>query len=136
MDVSSLLGGSGESQGLRTGESQAVRRRDLLALSIPLVEVAQLHGEQRRLDRVQARVGSATLVRVPRSLPVVPELSQATGQTIVIGRHKAPVARGTQVLRGIEAETAGDTQAPAPPVSRHGAVRLAGVLQNDKALAL
>ena len=65
-------------------------------------QLAQLHAQQGRLQRVEARVEADALVVVLAALAVVGELLEQRGAVGIAGEQRAAVAEATEVFRGEE----------------------------------
>src|SRR5690242_15680539 len=86
------------------GEQLSVQRRAATPRVVPLVEVAELHTEDGRLQRVQTAVEALDLVHVLLALPVVTGQSEPVEEILVARHHRAGIAERTEVLARIEAE--------------------------------
>ena len=100
------------------------------AMGVPTVEVAQLHAQDRGLERVQAGGRAHHAVAVARALAVRAQQAHAVGQLGSVGDDAAAVAPRAQVLGRVEAEAADVAQRPDAAAAVAGAVRLAGVLDD------
>ena len=74
------------------------------------VEVAELDGEDGRLDFVEAAVATAVLEYIFAGRAVVGEGADGAGEVGIVGGHGAAVAQGAEVLAGVEAVACGMTQ--------------------------
>src|SRR3954467_9188844 len=97
--------------GLRPDEELAVHPGDVASRRVPLVEVPELDGEERGLERVEPAVRPDRFVLVLRSRPtVVRDDADPVRQRSVVRDDRAAVAEGAEVLPRIEAEAAGDAE--------------------------
>src|SRR5262249_50979359 len=91
----------------RRGEELAVPARDLPAGGVPGVELAELHAQHGRLERVETGAETERLVHVRRALALVALAPRVRRERVVVGEDHAAVAEPTQVLRRLEGEDAG-----------------------------
>src|SRR6185312_4708953 len=88
----------------RMADTFAITLRHAPAPRDILVEMAQLHPQQRGLDLVQSRVDALEQVVVLRVGAVVAQRRDTLRQSRVAGHDGAPVAQGAEVLGRVEAE--------------------------------
>ena len=99
---------------------------------VPALQPFQLDAEHRSLDRIETAVVAFEVVKIFLRLPVIPDHAHLLRHLFVL-RHDGPgFAEGSEVLAGIEAETASRAQRAGLPVFIGGAVGLAGVFDDDK----
>src|SRR5260370_41281330 len=91
-------------QRIQRREQFAISRRDYTAALVPFVQLFQLGAKKRGLDRIEARVVAANLVRVVRQAPVIAEARYAIGDFLVVGRDRAAIAPGAKIFAGVESE--------------------------------
>ena len=73
---------------------------------MPCVEIRQLDVEDRGLQRVDAEVAADVLMKILRPHAVHAEVDQLLREGVVIGRHRAGIAEGAEVLRREKREAA------------------------------
>src|SRR5205085_1872324 len=76
-------------------------------------------------------VHATRVVHVLAGAAVVPELSDALGETGVSGSHRAAVAIGSEVFRWVEAPCSSGRESSASATAIAGTVRLSGILDDD-----
>src|SRR5439155_10652033 len=105
------------------------------ALLVALVQVGQLAGENRRLDRIEPARGADDAVTVTRALTVAAQQADAVCELRAGRDDGAAVSPASEVLGGVERERSGVAYRshPLPPVAR--AVRLGGILEHEHAIA-
>src|SRR5258706_7319937 len=94
----------------------------------PRLEPPQLDSQDCRLDLIEAEVESSNDVQVLLLGAPVAKHAQLLRIAFVVGGHRTAVAGSTEVLAGVEAETAQVADRARWPVPVPGAVRLGGVL--------
>ena len=97
----------------------------------PAVEMGELHGEHRGLDRVEPAVGAAGVVVVPRAT-VVAHPPQLRGELVVVGGDRAGVAERAEVLARVEAEASGEADRACGAIAVARAVGLRCVLDDGE----
>ena len=113
-----------------------IARRDLLAGDHLLFEDRELLDQDRRLQRVEARVQADMDVVVLRlALAVEGERAELRGERVVIGEHGAAVAVAAERLGRIEAGAGDLAERAALPAAERAADRLRGVLDDQQVLA-
>ena len=114
------------------GRRSAIPAGDLPAGVVPGVEMRQLAGQDRRLDRVEplvvARVEMLALVALAEVAPAPREV----GELVVVGADHPAVAEGAEVLARVEAERPGAAEGAGGALAPTGPVRLSGVLEEEQ----
>ncbi len=98
--------------------------------------MAESRAQESRLQGIEPRVETLHLVHVAFARAVVAQRPDLPGEPVVVGRHRARVAEGAEVLRGIEAERRGIAQRAHALASIPRAMGLRRVLEHRDAAAL
>ena len=109
--VDGVGAGFGESRGAKEG---VVAPGDGAAGLVPAVDVFELDLEDGALEAVHAGVPADLVVVVAAAHAVLAQHAGALGQVVGVGGDHAGVARGAQVLGGIEAEGGGIAEGRRP----------------------
>lgn len=80
---------------------------NLLAHVVALVEMAELHVEHGSLNAVQPAVPAHILEDILPCGAIVGKGADSGGELLVVGRHASGIAKGTEVLAGIETVSGG-----------------------------
>ena len=113
-----------------------INRCDRPTPFVELVQMRQLHAQDRRLQLVQAAVGAARLMSIAADLPVVAQLAQFFRQRVIIGDHRAAIAIRAHIFGRIKAERAQLADRPdlALPIQR--AVSLGAIFNQQQIVSL
>src|SRR4029077_3357321 len=87
-----------------------------------------------RLHVVQAGVDAWHLVMIAVDLSAVAQPLHPVGQRAVVGDHRSAVAERAEVLRRVEAESAGDADGADRRTTARRQMRLAAVLDDGEAV--
>ena len=101
----------------------------------PAVEILELDAQHGPLEPVHAIVEAELGVVVAAALGVVAQAPQPLGDRLVIGRDRAGLAVGTEVLSRVEAEAAAQPERAGPLAVVACPVGLGGVLDDRNAAA-
>src|SRR5690242_5268772 len=85
-------------------------------LSVPAIQVTQLHSQNRRLNLVQSAIPTDLLATVLVTSTMVPKRAEPLRKLIGISDDHTPVAPCPEILAGIEANTAGIRQRARVPL--------------------
>ncbi len=88
------------------GEQLVIAIGNPLPRGGPAVEMVELHGQDGRLDRIEAGVDPHHVVNVLRLGAVDAKEADLLGHVVAVRRDHAGIAVGAEVLRRVEAETA------------------------------
>ena len=133
-DVIAAGGGRRRSDHRRAGQHAGQCGGGGAAALVDVVEPAQLHAQDRRLEGVEPRGGADHVMVVAGPLAVRAQQPDLVGDRRVVRHEPAAVAPGAEVLRGVEGEAAGVAHRARATAGEPGAVRLAGVLDDGDAL--
>ena len=100
------------------------------AVLVPGIEPRQLGAQEGGLHFVEPRIEAALQVHVLHPAAVVAQHAQPLGQPGIVGRDRAAIAEGAEILGREEAVRAGVTQRAGPPAAHLGALRLRHVLDH------
>ena len=106
------------------------------SLVVPLIEVSELHPENRGLHRIEPVVVSHLLVDVPLELRVMPERSRPFEHARIARRYRSPLAERPEILARIEGKRSRMAEGTRPPPLVCRSVPLAGILDDDDAVLL
>ncbi len=118
----------------QVGEALIIGGGDRPAPGVGLVQTTQLDPEDRRLQLVQAGVHPGLLGHEAPPPAIFAQPPRPRRQLLIAGDQHPGVAEGPEVLGGIEAEGPGRPEAADPAPVHHGAMRLGGVLQHQRAM--
>ena len=124
----------GQHQPRQPLQAQPVGGGNVGTAAVVTIQRLQLLAQEGRLQLVHAGIEACQLVDILPFRPVVAQHAHATGQRIVVGRHRPGVAQRTQVLARVEAEAGRMSQAAAALPMMGGAVCLCCVFQHRQAV--
>src|SRR5688572_15742603 len=78
---------------------------NLPALLIPLLQAAQLHPQESRLNGIQASVVSFHLVDILPALPMIAKHAHLLGEQLIVRRNSTRFATRAEVLSRIKAKS-------------------------------
>src|SRR5213078_227871 len=93
------------------GASNSLPRRSA-ALCGPRIEVAQLHAQQPRLNRIETAIVPLEIVVVLLHLPVIPQHSHGPRDRRIVGCHGTAFPARAEVLARVEAECGSSANRP------------------------
>ena len=116
------------------GKTRIVVRSDRCAARIVGIEMRQLRSQDRRLQRIEARIHAGDVADIALAPAIFAQLRDALGERCVVGHHHAAIADGAQILGRIKAEGGDVAEAAEPPVAEPRAVRLGAILDDPRAV--
>ena len=106
------------------------------ALFGPLFDVTQLDQQHGGLQRIEAAVVTEYVVLILDALSVISQQAELIRQFGVVGDDGASIAKGTQVLAGVETKTSCIAQRPCPPIVILRTVCLGRILDDFQAVSV
>src|SRR5205807_7288024 len=122
----------------KAGACQALQvlHGNRFAPGVPLLQMAKLHAQDRRLQGVEAAVEALCLVDVLHLGPIVTKDPNAIRDFWVVRGNGAAVTEGTEILARVEAPSDCVAVATDPSAFIPGSVRLGCVLQDPQSAAV
>jgi hypothetical protein len=123
----------GEGRHGRAAEGVVVAPGNCAAAHVGVFQGRQLCAEDRRLELVEPRIPAFHLGAVAGRPAVLADAPEALRDRGVVGRHRAPVAVGSEVLGRIEGEGGREPDRAGRPSAERGPVALRAVLEQHQA---
>ena len=101
-----------------------------------LIEVAELDGQNRRLQSIEPTIKAQHRIIIFRALTIIAKHPNTLGELRVIGDDSAPVAKCPEIFAGVKTEARRVAEAGDRRIADAGAVGLTGVLHNKQSMFL